>query len=371
MLLGGSVLELELLGLHNDGNYLVLTAEDGSRYTLLINDALRAAVRKDRPHLEAIHAANSSLSVKDIQKLIRAGASVEEIAVTYDLSIERLHKYERPILAERAWAAERALSCRINGELDAPLLGDIVIDRLAARGVDPNLMEWTAIKKNDDPWEIILTFVQGTIERQAHWSMEENGNGIFAIDEEAHWLTETAMPPTIPDIVVPISSTQTEDEKNDEDMPENTQQLLDQLSANRGIRQNADIYGEDITKQTQNHDVDNVIALSNISQINNDQTEVNLFGALPNIHKDEDKQANSYNTEENNFHIVDSENYNKDAQNINDEITNNQLEDTKTQLSLPIIKTQENKMSASSNRKPAKRQSVPTWDEIVFGGRTK
>ncbi len=336
------MLELELLGLHSDGNYLVLTAEDGSRYTLLINDALRAAVRKDRPHLEAIHAANSSLSVKDIQVLIRAGASVEEIAMTYDISIDRLRKYERPIIAERTWAAERALSCRVNGDPDSPLLGDIVIDRLAARGVDPNFMEWTAIKKNDEPWEIVLTFVQGTTERQAHWSMSETGNGIYAIDEEAHWLTETAMPPTIPDIVVPI--TKAEDLQEPQQV-ENIDELLDQLSAVRGTRQNADIYGDDNSvslPQSVTSDVDNVIAISSITG-NTDKVDSTLFGDFSAVTNQESTSS----------------------------VSDDELEET--QLSLPVIQEEEAPIQTPKPvaKKTNKRQSVPTWDEIVFGGKIK
>lgn len=331
------MLELELLGLHSDGNSLVLTAEDGSRYTLAINDALRAAVRKDRPHLEAIHAANSSLGVKDIQSLIRAGASIEEIALTYDLSLERLRKYERPIIAERTWAAERALSCRINGEADAPLLGDIVIDRLAARGVDPNFMEWTAIKKNNEPWEIILTFAQGTTERQAHWSMEETGNGIYAIDEEAHWLTETAMPPTIPDVVVPINTNTDADETVYK--VENIDELLDQLSAVRGTRQNADILSEtpdlfsDEEEYVSDTPVNNVVSINdNISPVAGDLSD--------NVTSISENTENESSLEE-------------------------------TQLSLPVVEEFEAEIPKPIAKKTNKRQSVPTWDEIVFGGKTK
>ena len=41
--------ELELVGLHDDGEHLVLSGPDGQRFRLRIDEPLRAAVRRDRP----------------------------------------------------------------------------------------------------------------------------------------------------------------------------------------------------------------------------------------------------------------------------------------------------------------------------------
>ena len=48
--------ELELVGLHEDGEHVVLAAPDGQRYRLRIDEPLRAAVRRDRPQLEQLRA---------------------------------------------------------------------------------------------------------------------------------------------------------------------------------------------------------------------------------------------------------------------------------------------------------------------------
>ena len=47
--------ELELVGLHEDGEHLVLSAADGQKYRLRIDEALRAAVRRDRPPVSYTH----------------------------------------------------------------------------------------------------------------------------------------------------------------------------------------------------------------------------------------------------------------------------------------------------------------------------
>ena len=72
--------ELDLDGIHDDGEHLLLVDSDGDRYTLRIDRALRAAVRSDRPALNMIQAADATpLRPKEIQAMLRAGRSAEEI----------------------------------------------------------------------------------------------------------------------------------------------------------------------------------------------------------------------------------------------------------------------------------------------------
>src|SRR5690606_11770219 len=104
---GDDMLELELVGLHSDGEHLTLAGPDGQRYRLLVDDALRAAVRRDRPQLEQIRA-NGGLRPKEIQARIRAGASAQEVAEAAGLPVEHVQRYEGPVLAERAWVVEQA-----------------------------------------------------------------------------------------------------------------------------------------------------------------------------------------------------------------------------------------------------------------------
>ncbi|WP_217617360.1 septation protein SepH, partial [Cellulomonas sp. GbtcB1] len=71
----------ELIGLHENGEHLGLAAADGQRYRLRIAEPLRAAVRRDRPQLEQIRAAQSGVpSPRELQARGRAGQSAEQIA---------------------------------------------------------------------------------------------------------------------------------------------------------------------------------------------------------------------------------------------------------------------------------------------------
>ena len=106
------MIELELLGVNGDS--VVLTDAQGQRFTLVIDDALRSAVRRDRvsvpiPPPEA--AAN--MSPKQMQVLMRAGASAQEVSDLTGFPLARVQTYEAPIIAERNWAVNRAQKCHI------------------------------------------------------------------------------------------------------------------------------------------------------------------------------------------------------------------------------------------------------------------
>ena len=232
------MIELELLGTSADGESLVLTDAQGERYSVLISDELRGATRRDRPRVE-LAPARPTLAPRDIQALLRAGATPAEIASQHGMEVSAVERFEAPVQAEKDYALTRARAVRIGD--GGPTMGDLVLDRLAARGVDPSSLEWTATREAGEPWQIIVTFVQGAAEHAAHWHLSNSGS-LEAIDQEAQWLTEqvstsptasifTPLPRTAP---APIADPGAEDLRNRE-------AIIDQLNAVRGKRQQIDL----------------------------------------------------------------------------------------------------------------------------------
>lgn len=128
--------ELRVVAVSNDGTRLVLKAADSTEYTLPIDERLRAAVRNDRARLGQIEIeVESHLRPRDIQARIRAGASAEEVAQFAGIPVDRVRRFEGPVLAERAFMAERARKTPVRrpGENTGPQLGEAVQERLAAR----------------------------------------------------------------------------------------------------------------------------------------------------------------------------------------------------------------------------------------------
>ena len=188
------MIELELLG--GNGDRIVMTDQDGQRYSIIVDDALRAAVRRAGPAALSpapdVPSSNGNLRPRALQSLMRAGASAEEVAQSTGMDVNHVRRFEGPVLAERRWAVEQAQACRIGWEKDSPVLGELVIDRLATRGVEPSSLAWDASREGRDPWQVNLTFVQGAEEKHASWVLDLAARSVSALDDESRWLTEAA-----------------------------------------------------------------------------------------------------------------------------------------------------------------------------------
>lgn len=182
--------ELTLHSLHADGEHLVLVDESGQQFRIAIDDALRSAVRSDRPYLEAIRAGTrSALPPREIQARLRAGASVADVAAESGLPRVAIERYESPVLAERAWMVEQTQKLAIGHEVGAPTLGDLVVDRLAARG-ETAPVRWDARRAPGAPWEVSVTFGSDG-EHVATWQVDLQARSLTALNSESRLLSET------------------------------------------------------------------------------------------------------------------------------------------------------------------------------------
>src|SRR3954447_14233295 len=160
---GTRMQELRLVAVSEDGTDLVLaTAGRGTRFTLPVDDRLRAAVRGHFSRLGQYEIeVESPLRPKEIQARIRAGETAEEIAETAGIPVERVRWFEGPVLQEREYMAQQAqrVTIRRQGEsTPGPTLGDIVEERLGRRGVDLEEVEWDSRKCEDSTWRVRLSF---------------------------------------------------------------------------------------------------------------------------------------------------------------------------------------------------------------------
>lgn len=232
------MIELELLGVGADGETLVFTDAEGERYAAPITDELRGATRRDRPRIEAApDPARQPLRPREIQALLRAGLTPEEIATRHGMDIASITRYEAPVQAEKDYALQRALATPVGSVADGPAMGDLVVDRLAARGVDPSSLVWAAQREANGPWQILLTFVQGAAEHGAHWLLPSSGV-LEAVDQEAQWLTETVSTTPAASIFTPLpQSDRPGADLADLEEVRAREAIIDQLNAARGKRQ--------------------------------------------------------------------------------------------------------------------------------------
>ncbi|MBC2906859.1 septation protein SepH [Streptomyces cupreus] len=183
--------ELRVVAVSNDGTRLVLKAADATEYTLPIDERLRAAVRGDRPRLGQIEIeVESHLRPRDIQARIRAGATAEEVAQMAGIPVDRVRRFEGPVLAERAFMAERARKTPVRrpGENAGPQLGEAVQERLLLRGAEKDTVQWDSWRRDDGTWEVLLVYRVAGEPHSASWTYDPPRRLVQAVDDEARSL---------------------------------------------------------------------------------------------------------------------------------------------------------------------------------------
>lgn len=195
--------ELRLVTASTDGRQLILEAADGAQYTLLIDDRLRSAVF---PARESPVGDDSNMRArpKMIQTMLRAGASAEDVARDMGIPVARVRRFESPVLAERAFIAERA-----RATLLAPgrhTLGDAVAEQMDFRGVPETDVEWDAWRRREGVWEVRLSYTCAAQAYQASWLFDPPRHAVQPLDEAARTLSQRVSDGTeIPSTAVPRS----------------------------------------------------------------------------------------------------------------------------------------------------------------------
>jgi hypothetical protein len=190
------MVHLRLTGVSEDGRKLMLVSDAGVEFTVDVDDRLRAALRGDQPRLAQLEMQmDSTLRPRDIQARIRSGESPEAVAQVAGTSVDKVMPYAEPVLAERAHVARRAQRASIRRRptesgagAGARTLGDAVGSHLRGRNVDPDTVSWDAWRREDGRWTLTGSYTTGDRVGAAHFSFDSPGNYVVADDDDAHWL---------------------------------------------------------------------------------------------------------------------------------------------------------------------------------------
>src|SRR5580692_6477795 len=182
--------ELRLVAVSEDGSYAILDVPGrGGRFMLPIDDRLRTVARGQFSRLAQYEIeVESPLRPKEIQDRIRAGETADEIADAAGLPIERIRRFEGPVLAEREYRAQEAQRATVRSPGDSgpgPQLGDIVAGRLVELGASPDDAQWDSRKRPDGNWQVQITFVVGGRSQVAEWVFDPRRRHIAPDDDQA------------------------------------------------------------------------------------------------------------------------------------------------------------------------------------------
>jgi hypothetical protein len=162
---------LRLVGVHDDGEHLLLSGAGGEMFQLPIDEALRAAASRTSAKAAAA-AAPVAMSPRDIQTRIRNGSTAAEVAELSGIPLAKVQRYEGPVLAEREYIAQQARKVEVASPApgqdvyrsvfgDNPAsLSDMVAHRLSAHGIDTSTLEWDSWRRPDGSWTVVARFEQ-------------------------------------------------------------------------------------------------------------------------------------------------------------------------------------------------------------------
>jgi Protein of unknown function (DUF3071) len=190
--------DLTLVGLTEDKRHLVLVSDSGEEFTLPADTRLRAALRGEHARLGQLEITmESALRPRDIQARIRGGETPESVAAAAQTTLDRVMVYATPVLAERAHIADRAQRAsvrRTSGDGPARVLSDAVAERLRGRNVDPQSVEWDAWRREDGRWTLVADYRSGGSARHAEFVFDAPGRYVLAEDDEARWMVGEPTP---------------------------------------------------------------------------------------------------------------------------------------------------------------------------------
>lgn len=193
--------QLQVVGVSDDGEALLLGQGSGKpSHRLRLDDKLRAAVRGQLAPVGAERRTESALSPKDMQARLREGASPDEVAKEAGIPVARVLPYAAPVIAERERIVEQARAAmlhRTRGPNGERPLGELVDGHLSdTTGLKAESVEWSARRRRDGAWVVLLAYVARGGRRTASWLWRPLERDLTALDASATRLAaeETSTP---------------------------------------------------------------------------------------------------------------------------------------------------------------------------------
>ena len=138
----------------------------------------------------------SSLSPRDIQARIRRGESPDEVAVVAGVPVEQLIGFATPVLAEREYMCEQARKTPIRRKHvggAGVLLGELVDENVAADGSSPEDVQWDSWRREDGRWTVVVSPTDAA--QPATFLFDAKSRYVLPVDEFAHDLAgDVAIP---------------------------------------------------------------------------------------------------------------------------------------------------------------------------------
>jgi hypothetical protein len=137
---------------------------------------------------------DSALRPRDIQARIRAGESPEDVAAAAKTTVEEIMPYAGPVLAERAHVAQTALKASLRrrsseSTSQARTLGEAAELHFVEHSLHDEDVEWDSWRRPDGRWALVATYTVAGSARTAEFTHDLPGRYVVAENDHARVLT--------------------------------------------------------------------------------------------------------------------------------------------------------------------------------------
>ncbi|MEO0067181.1 MAG: hypothetical protein RJB63_306 [Actinomycetota bacterium] len=163
--------DIRLVG--NDGEYLNLETQSGDKFRLVLDDSLRSAVKRDT----SVQLDSVSISPREIQDAVRAGATAEEVSAKHAVPLDYVEKFALTVVDEighiiaSAQAVRIAIAADRYSEATQLEFGEVIAERIATAG--GSKVSWSAAKYEGLPWHVTVNYETGDGSAAAVWSFDQ------------------------------------------------------------------------------------------------------------------------------------------------------------------------------------------------------
>ena len=152
---------------------LILETEDGSEYVFEVTDEVVATVQSIHRSQQS-QSSDAKVRPREVQKLLREGTGRDEVADLLGIDRSDVDRYAGPIEAEFSFILEQALGVQVRADASADdalqFFGEVIEERLGHLNAQGHA--WNAWRDPEEGWMVLLTFTSHGVEHEAKWAFD-------------------------------------------------------------------------------------------------------------------------------------------------------------------------------------------------------
>lgn len=179
-----------------NGNLVIKNPVTHESYILPVTDELEQGIiaakqtKRDQegaplPHTE------KALPLSDIQTLIRAGHTPEEISNEYGVAVALVRRFAAPVETEKKFAIAQFLETTLNNDdasLPSSKVKDVIRSSMASLAADYSTIEWTVTRCGQSPWRVQATYDTSRTTETAEWMFNPRDHSVVCVNMPAKHL---------------------------------------------------------------------------------------------------------------------------------------------------------------------------------------